>query len=67
MATRGEPRHERQMKVHQLRCVRCECTSGLYATGWRGYRMDDSERDEVPAVGFFCPTCSDAEFGASES
>jgi hypothetical protein len=65
MAMRGEPRQEQQTKVHQLRCANCECTSGLYATGWRGYRIDDADRDEVPAVAFFCPTCSEAAFGRS--
>jgi hypothetical protein len=66
MATRGEPRQGRQTKVNQLRCIRCECTSGLYATGWRGYRMDDPKRDEAPVLAFFCPTCSEAEFGPSK-
>jgi hypothetical protein len=51
------------MHVHQLRCVQCGCRSGLYAIGWRGYRTDDPEREEPPAIGFFCPMCSESEFG----
>jgi hypothetical protein len=62
MATRGEPRQERQTKVHQLRCVQCGCASGLYAAGWRGYRTDPEQR-EAPELVFFCPTCAEREFG----
>jgi hypothetical protein len=63
MATRGEPRHERQTRVHQLRCVQCGCASGLYATGSRCYRTDDPEQREEPELGFFCPACAEREFG----
>lgn len=39
--------------------------SGLYARGWRGYRIDDPEVGEEPALAFFCPTCSAREFDAA--
>jgi hypothetical protein len=51
-------------KVHQLSCAACGSLSGLLAGGWRGYRTDEPETDEKPAVAFFCPACSAREFGA---
>jgi len=63
VATWAEQRRERR-EVHQLRCAQCGYLSGLLAVGWRGYRTDGPERDEHPAVAFFCPTCSAREFGA---
>jgi hypothetical protein len=31
---------------------------------WRAYRLDDpDDPGDEPALGFFCPGCSEAEFG----
>lgn len=46
-----------------VQCVECTSSSGLYWQGWRAYRADDPETDEAPALAFYCPTCSDREFG----
>lgn len=61
MAEPTEQRH-RGTKLTLLRCAQCETISGLYARGWRGYRTDDPELDEEPALAFFCPACSAREF-----
>ena len=49
--------------VHVLTCVECGALSGLHARGWRGYRIDDPETAEPPALAFYCPACADREFG----
>jgi hypothetical protein len=64
MAESAEQRQSRADGVHLLRCVQCGSISGLYAAGWRGYRTDDPDTDEEPALAFFCPTCSAREFDA---
>ena len=33
------------------------------AQGWRGYRADIPDEDELPTVGFYCPDCAAEEFG----
>jgi len=43
-------------------CVECGCRSGAGWVGWRAYRVDDPELDELPALGFYCPDCAEAEF-----
>jgi hypothetical protein len=45
-----------------LRCVECRTPSDLNARGWRGYRVDDPDEDEPPALAFYCPTCARREF-----
>ena len=52
-------------KPESIHCAECRCSSGLYWHGWRGYRTDDPELGEPPAVAFYCPTCSEREFGYS--
>ena len=52
-------------KPESIHCAECTCSSGLYWHGWRGYRTDDPELGEPPAVAFYCPTCSEREFGYS--
>ena len=52
-------------KPESIHCAECKSSSGLYWHGWRGYRTDDPELGEPPAVAFYCPTCSEREFGHS--
>jgi hypothetical protein len=48
-------------------CAHCGAMSATASTrGWRGYRTDDPELDEPPALAFCCPSCSMAEFGRPE-
>jgi hypothetical protein len=61
-ATDGITASNRPESIH---CAECKCSSGLYWHGWRGYRTDDPELGEPPAVAFYCPTCSEREFGYS--
>jgi hypothetical protein len=44
-------------------CVECGRLSDRYWSGWRAYRVDGPELDELPALGFYCPACAEAEFG----
>jgi hypothetical protein len=37
--------------------------SATPATAWRGYRIDDPNENEPPALAFYCPTCAYREFG----
>jgi hypothetical protein len=46
-----------------LVCVECSTFSDDHAWGWRAYRMDDPELEELPALAFYCPSCSEREFG----
>ena len=46
-----------------LQCVECGAISDTRARGWAGYRCDDPETDEPPALAFYCPACASAEFG----
>jgi hypothetical protein len=52
-------------KPESIQCAECRCSSGLYWHGWRGYRIHHPELGEPPAVAFYCPTCSEREFGYS--
>ena len=45
-----------------LVCVECSMPSDEHAWGWRGYRMEDPDRHEQPALAFYCPTCAEREF-----
>jgi hypothetical protein len=57
-----------RQQVHQrehVACVECGRRSDAGWIGWRAYRVDDPELAEPPALGFYCPTCAEAEFGAS--
>jgi hypothetical protein len=64
MAEPAEQRQPRAAQVNVLQCAQCGTLSSLYASGWRGYRTDDPERGEAPALAFFCPTCSARQFDA---
>ncbi len=46
-----------------LMCVECGVLSDPDAWGWRGYRMDDPDSHEWPALAFYCPVCAEREFG----
>ena len=52
-----------------LACIECgaESTATPSARGWRGYRCDDPDRFEPPALAFYCPECAVAEFGPAPS
>jgi hypothetical protein len=62
MAESAEQRQPAE-KVHLLSCAQCGSVSSLFASGWRGCRIDDPETDEEPALTFFCPSCWTSEFG----
>ena len=51
--------------VHPLACVECPRVSSFSARGWRAHRTDDPETDEEPRLAFYCPECSEREFGWS--
>jgi hypothetical protein len=47
-----------------LVCIECGAHSASPSErGWRGYRCDNSDNDEPPALAFYCPACAVAEFG----
>jgi hypothetical protein len=46
-----------------LRCTECGARSDVDALGWRGYRMEDPEEGDAPALAFYCPFCAQREFG----
>ena len=54
---------------HPLFCIECgtESAPAPSAHGWRGYRCDDPDLDEPPALAFYCPVCAVAEFGPARS
>ena len=43
-------------------CAECGSPSGLRWAGWRAYRVDDPEKNEPPALAFYCPSCAAREF-----
>jgi hypothetical protein len=51
--------------VHVLVCQECRDFSDERATGWRGYRIDDSD-ENGPELAFYCPRCAEREFGRLE-
>ncbi|MBA3842779.1 MAG: hypothetical protein H0X39_09200 [Actinobacteria bacterium] len=59
----GAAGHGEAASVH---CAECDTSSGLRWRGWRGYRVDDPETDELPSLAFYCPACAEREFGASK-
>ena len=54
---------DRQRHAYSVHCAECKSSSGLYWHGWKAYRTDNPELDEPPALAFYCPACSDREFG----
>ena len=52
-----------EQTVHVLACVECPRVSSVTARGWRAYRIDEPEEDELPALAFYCPACAEREFG----
>lgn len=46
-----------------LVCVECGTFSNQHAWGWRAYRADDPDHEEDGALAFYCPSCSEREFG----
>jgi hypothetical protein len=54
---------------YALSCIECgtESVGAPSAHGWRGYRCDDPDLDEAPALAFYCPLCAVAEFGPARS
>ncbi len=55
----GRRKHE---SAETLACVECHTQSDEHAWGWRGYRMEDPELHETPALAFYCPDCAEREF-----
>jgi hypothetical protein len=55
-----------RLRVDPVNCPQCGTTSSGNWLGWRAYRSDDPELDEPPALAFFCPACSEREFGPSQ-
>jgi len=51
--------------VHVLACAECPRVSSVSARGWKAYRSDDPETNEPPTLTFYCPECSEREFGWS--
>ena len=50
-----------------LECVECGIRSDpsrRRERGWRGYRCDDPEAGEAPALAFYCPTCARNQFSS---
>jgi hypothetical protein len=52
---------ERALNI--VECRECGISSGAFWIRWRAYRIDDPELEEPPALAFYCPACSDREFG----
>jgi hypothetical protein len=52
-----------------LACIECGTVSAATSTplGWRGYRCDDPDKYEPPALAFYCAACAVAEFGPARS
>ncbi len=46
-----------------LKCTECGAVGEADAPGWRGYRTDEPETDDVPAIAFYCAYCAIREFG----
>jgi len=46
-------------------CAECGTVSDVFWVGWRAYRVDDPETNELPALALCCPTCAEREFGYS--
>ena len=48
--------------VHVLACAECPRVSSVSARGWKAFRTDDPELDELPQLSFYCPECARREF-----
>jgi DNA-directed RNA polymerase subunit RPC12/RpoP len=46
-----------------LRCVECGAEADELAAGWRAYRAGDLDEDDAVKVLYYCPSCSEREFG----
>jgi predicted RNA-binding Zn-ribbon protein involved in translation (DUF1610 family) len=55
-----------RLRLNPVNCPQCGKTSSGKWLGWRAYRSDDPELDEPPALAFFCPACSEREFGPTQ-
>jgi hypothetical protein len=44
-------------------CTQCGAVARDDAFGWRGYRCDDPEYDDVPAMVVYCAFCALEQFG----
>ena len=51
--------------VHVLACAECPRVSSVSARGWKAFRTDDPEANELPQLSFYCPECARREFGRS--
>lgn len=45
-----------------MTCAECGAVANGVAAGWRGYRADEPEDDELE-VAFYCSQCAEREFG----
>jgi hypothetical protein len=50
-------------RIMSVSCVECKRLPDAGWHLWRAYRTDDPELDEPSTIGFFCPSCSEREFG----
>ena len=50
--------------VHVLACAECPRVSSVSARGWKAFRTDDPELDELPQLSFYCPECARREFSS---
>jgi hypothetical protein len=72
-ATRRSLHHREHMLspglwTHILQCIECgRLDTDRAGRGWRGYRCDDPDIGEAPAVAFYCPACAASEFGRHET
>ena len=56
--------HRSGMSRRVIVCVECGAMSATPSLrGWRGYRIDDPEDEEPPALAFYCPSCAVTEAG----
>ena len=50
-------------ETDHLFCWECLTLADEGARGWRAYRCDVPGEDPEPIVRFYCPGCSEREFG----
>jgi hypothetical protein len=60
----GRDHHRNSTTIH---CAERTSSSGLYWQGWRAFRTDEPESGEPPALAFYCPACSEREFGSNKT
>jgi hypothetical protein len=51
------------MEPGRLLCWECLTVADERARGWRAYRGDVPGEDPEPILLFYCPSCSEREFG----